>query len=293
MSIDATLLLNAVASGLLLGCLYGIAASGLAVSFGLLDLVNIAHPAFMVAAAFLIAWLFDATGCEPLLPACAIAPAIGLAGAAHYGLYHFFFERHGERSIRGLAFFFGLMFVVEVSLLLVFGADQQWVNASYSIGAISIGPVDLPLRMLVPAAVSLAALCGLFVFLKSTFLGRAIAAVAQDQEALRLVGVDPVRVKTIAFAISLSLAAVAGGALVVAQPVDSTSGQIFVGRLFAIVIMGGVGSLPGSLIAALLFGLIENLTATLLGPSWSPAVAFGLLLCFLALRPRRLLGAAA
>jgi branched-chain amino acid transport system permease protein len=147
--------------------------------------------------------------------------------------------------------------------------------------------------MLVPAAVSLAALGGLFVFLKFTFLGRAIAAVAQDQEALRLMGVDPVRVKAIAFAISLALAALAGGALVVTQPVDSTSGQIFVGRLFAIVIMGGVGSLAGSFIAALLFGLIENLTATLLGPSWSPAVAFGLLLGFLALRPRGLLGAAA
>jgi branched-chain amino acid transport system permease protein len=293
MTVDATLLLNAVASGLLLGCLYAIAASGLAVSFGLVDIVNIAHPAFMVAAAFLVARLFDATGYDPLMLACAIAPAFGLAGAALYRGYHFFFERRGDRSIQGLAFFFGLMFVVEVSLLLVFGADQQWVSASYSTGAISIGSVDLPLRMLVPAGVSLAALGGLFAFLKLTFLGRAIAAVAQDQEALRLMGADPVRVKAIAFAISLVLAALAGGALIVAEPVDTTSGQIFVGRLFAIVIMGGVGSLSGSVIAALLFGLIENLTATLLGPSWSPAVAFGLLLGFLALRPRGLLGAAA
>jgi branched-chain amino acid transport system permease protein len=125
-----------------------------------------------------------------------------------------------------------------------------------------------------------------------TFIGRAVAAVAQDREALRLMGIDPVRVKTIAFALSVGLAALAGGALIVIQPVDSSSGQIFVGRLFAIVIMGGLGSLLGTVIAGLLFGVIEDLTATLLGPSWSPAVAFGLLLGFLALRPRGLLGAA-
>ena len=77
------------------------------------------------------------------------------------------------------------------------------------------------------------------------------------------------------------------------QPVDLSSAQIFVGRLFAIVIMGGLGSLPGTLIAGLLFGVIEDLTATLLGPSWSPAIAFGLLLGFLALRPRGLFGASA
>ena len=124
-------------------------------------------------------------------------------------------------------------------------------------------------------------------------MGRAIAAVAQDQEALRLIGVNPVRIKTIAFAISLALAALAGGALIVMQPVDSTSGQIFVGRLFAIVIMGGLGSLPGSLDRRPAVRLIEDLTATLLGPSWSPAVAFGLLLGFLAFRPRGLFGAAA
>ena len=105
-------------------------------------------------------------------------------------------------------------------------------------------------------------------------------------------GVDPVRVKTIAFALSVALAALAGGALIVIQPVDSASGQIFIGRLFAIVIMGGLGSLPGTLIAGLLFGVIEDMTSTLLGPSWSPAVAFGLLLGFLAFRPRGLFGAA-
>jgi branched-chain amino acid transport system permease protein len=287
------LILNALASGLLLGAFYAFAASGLAVAFGLLDVVNIAHPAIMVAGAFAVAALCDATPLDPALATLIVAAPFAVAGAALYRTYHFFFERRGDEAIRGLAFFFGLMFLIETALLMIWGADQRFVEASYSSGVISFGPVDLPLRMLVPATASLATLAALYTFLKATFLGRAVAAVSQDREALRLMGVDPVRVKTVAFALSVALAALAGGGLIVLQPVNSASGRIFIGRLFAIVIIGGLGSLPGTLLAGLIFGVIEDLTATLLGPSWSPAIAFGLLLGFLALRPRGLMGAAA
>ena len=293
MTLDPVLLLNALASGLLLGAFYALAASGLAVAFGLLDVVNIAHPAIMVAAAFAVSALSEATRLDPALTTLIVTAPLALAGAALYRAYHFFFERRGDESIRGLAFFFGLMFLIETALLMIWGADQRFVEAPYTSGVISLGEVDLPLRMVVPAALSLVAFAGLSAFLKATFLGRAISAVSQDREALRLMGVDPVRVKTIAFALSVALAVLAGGALIVIQPVNSASGRIFIGRLFAIVIMGGLGSLPGTLIAGLLFGVIEDMTSTLLGPSWSPAVAFGLLLGFLALRPRGLLGAAA
>ncbi len=93
-----------------------------------------------------------------------------------------------------------------------------------------------------------------------------------------------------AFGLSAAFAALAGGALVVIQPVEPSSGQVFIGRVFAIVIMGGMGSLGGSVVAALLFGVVENLTATFYGPSWSPAVAFGILLLVLAVRPQGLFG---
>jgi branched-chain amino acid transport system permease protein len=293
MTLDPVLFLNALVAGILLGAFYALAAAGLAVAFGLLDFVNIAHPAIMVAAAFAVSALCAATGLDPALTTLIVAAPLALAGAALYRAYHFFFERRGDDSIRGLAFFFGLMFLIETALLMIWGADQRFVDSPYTHGLVSLSKVDLPLRLVVPAAASLAAFAGLSIFLKATFLGRAIAAVSQDQEALRLMAVDPVRVKTVAFALSVALAGLAGGALVVIQPVDSASGRLFIGRLFAIVIMGGLGSLPGTLIAGLLFGVIEDMTATFLGPSWSPAAAFGLLLGFLVLRPRGLLGAAA
>ena len=186
------------------------------------------------------------------------------------------------------------MFVVEVSLLLVFGADQQWVSASYSTGAISIGSVDLPLRMLVPAAVSLAALGGLFAFLK--------LHVSRSRDRRRRAGsggaaADGRRSRSRQGDRFRNFACAGGARRRRARCRCSRSirrpGRFSSGACSPSSSWAASGRCSGSLIAALLFGLIENLTATLLGPSWSPAVAFGLLLGFLALRPRGLLGAAA
>jgi branched-chain amino acid transport system permease protein len=290
---DLVLLLNGIVSGLLLGGLYAAAASGLAVSFGMLDIVNIAHPALMVMGAFTVVLIGTTLGLDPLLVAVLQAPLFYLLGIAIYGVYHHFFERRGEEALQGLAFFFGIMFIIEVGLVMAFGPEQRFLDPPYAFTTLRFGEIDLPLRMLAPALLALAALGALYLYLRRSFTGLAIAAVAQDAEALRLMAVDPVRIKRLAFGISVALASIAGGALVVVQPVEPASGQIFIGRVFAICIMGGMASLPGCLIAALLFGVVENVTATFYGPSWSPAVAFGWLLLVLAFRPQGLFGKAA
>jgi branched-chain amino acid transport system permease protein len=287
---DLSLLLNGVVSGLLLGGLYAAAAAGLSISFGMLDVVNIAHPAFMVLGSLVIAVLWSMTGWDPLLLAVLLAPAFWLLGAGLYGAYHHFFEKRGDEAIQGLAFFFGVMFIIEVGLVLALGPEQHFADAAYAATTWRIGEIDLPLRMLVPALVAFAAIGALVLYLRHSFTGRAIAAVAQDREALRLLAIDPVRIKRLAFGISIAFAALAGGALVVVQPVDAWSGHVFIGRVFAIVIMGGLSSLGGCVLAALLFGVVENVTAIFFGPSWSPAVAFGCLLLVLAFRPQGLFG---
>lgn len=293
MEFDWILLLNGIVSGLLLGGLYAAAASGLAVSFGMLDIVNIAHPALMVAGAFTVVLIGTALGLDPLLVAVLQAPLFYLVGTAIYGVYHHFFERRGEEALQGLAFFFGVMFIVEVGLVMAFGPEQRFLDPPYAFVTWRLGEIDLPLRMLVPGLVALSAVALLYLWLQRSFIGLAIAAVAQDAEALRLMAIDPVRIKRLAFGLSIALASVAGGALVVVQPVDPSSGQIFIGRVFAICIMGGMASLPGMVTAAMLFGVVENVTATFYGPSWSPAVAFGWLLLVLAFRPQGLFGKAA
>jgi branched-chain amino acid transport system permease protein len=128
------------------------------------------------------------------------------------------------------------------------------------------------------------------LFLSRTFMGRAIMAVAQDQEALRLMAASPIRIKRIAFAISIATASLAGAFLIIIQPVEPSVGREYIGRVFAICVLGGLGSLPGTIIAAMLLGVAESFTATFYGPSWAPAVSFGILLLTLAFRPAGILG---
>jgi branched-chain amino acid transport system permease protein len=177
-----------------------------------------------------------------------------------------------------------------VMLILVFGVDYRYVNAAYIGPNLHIGVIALPLRMLVPCLVSVAMFLGLQLYLSRTFIGRAIMAVSQDQLALQLMGADPIGIKRIAFGISIATASIAGALLIVIQPIEPSVGREYIGRVFAICVLGGLGSMPGTLIAAFLLGVAESLTSTFYGPSWAPAVSFGFLLLTLAFRPSGLMG---
>jgi branched-chain amino acid transport system permease protein len=146
------------------------------------------------------------------------------------------------------------------------------------------------LRLLVPFAVALVMVGGLQLYLSRTFIGRAIQAVAQDQLALRLMAANPARIKRIAFGISIATAALGGAALIIIQPVEPSIGREYIGRIFAICVLGGLGSFSGMVIAAVTLGVAESLTATFFGPSWAPAVSFGVLLITLAVKPSGILG---
>ena len=130
----------------------------------------------------------------------------------------------------------------------------------------------------------------LHLYLKHTFFGRAVLAVAQDPLALRLMGINPIRIREIGFAISIATAGIAGAFLVVIQPVQPSIGREYIGLVFAVCVLGGLGSIYGTLVGALILGLAETFTATFFGPSWSPAVSFGLLLLALGFKPTGLFG---
>jgi branched-chain amino acid transport system permease protein len=182
------------------------------------------------------------------------------------------------------------LFITEVSLVLYFGVDYRYVDARYIGPSWHFGILDIPLRILVPFLVSMLLMAALQIFLTRTFIGRAIMAVAQDQLALRLMAVDPIKIKRIAFGIAIATASLAGAFLIIIQPVEPSVGREYIGRVFAICVLGGMGSLPGTVIAAMLLGIVESLTSTFYGPSWAPAVSFGFLLLTLAVRPAGLLG---
>src|SRR5262249_12548178 len=207
---DPQLMMNAILSGLLLGGFYAVVTVGVSLSVGMLDLVNIAHPAFIMLGSYSAFLLNSAYGVDPILASLVVMPAFFLLGALVYQVYFVAFERRGQESLRGLAFFFGLLFISEVGLILTFGVDYRFVEAPYIGPSLHLGFLDFPLRMLIPFAVSLALLASLQIYLSRTFLGRAIAAVSQDPVALRLMAANPTRVKRIAFALSIATASIAG-----------------------------------------------------------------------------------
>jgi branched-chain amino acid transport system permease protein len=290
MDISADLLINAIVAGLLLGGFYAAVTAGISISFGMLDIVNIAHPAFIILGSY-IAYFFNINyGVDPIVVSIVALPVFYALGALVYQVYYLSFEKRGQESLRGLAFFFGLLFITEVSLILVFGVDYRYVEAAYIGPSIHFGLADLPLRMLVPCLVALVLFGVLEMFVSRTFLGRAVMAVSQDQFALQLMAADPIRIKRVAFGISIATASIAGALLIIIQPIEPSVGREYIGRVFAICVLGGLGSMPGTLIAAMLLGVVESLTATFYGPSWAPAVAFSFLLLTLAFRPAGLLG---
>lgn len=290
MEISPTLLFNAIVAGLLLGGFYAAVSVGVSISFGMLDVVNIAHPAFIILGSYIAYYVNSQYGFDPIVVSLVLSPLFFLLGMALYRIYYLCFEMRGQESLRGLAFFFGILFITEVVLILIFGVDYRTVRTAYTDTTLRLGVVDFPLRLVVPFLVSVAMIVGLQLYFTHTFFGRAVLAVAQDPLALRLMGVNPVRVKELAFALSIATAGVAGAFLIVIQPVQPAIGREYIGLVFAVCVLGGMGSIWGTLLGAFVLGLAESFTSTYFGPSWAPAVSFGLLLLTLAFRPSGLFG---
>jgi branched-chain amino acid transport system permease protein len=284
------LLFEAVLFGVLLGCFYAAVSIGLSVSFGLLDVPHVAHPAIMVFGSY-CTYLLGTYGFDPILAGILLMVPFFLLGMLVYRFYYETFEKRGsEAGVRGLAFFFGLAFIIEVGLILAFGVDQRFVQAGYIGSSLSLGDYRIPYRMLVAFGVALVLTVSLTLYLSKTFTGRAIKAVAQDEPALRLMGANPVRIKQWAFGIATAVSALAGAMLIIVGPVEPSLDRVYIGRTFCVVVLAGLGSMTGTLGAGLILGISESIVLMLFGASWAPAVAFGLLLVVLGLRPQGLFG---
>jgi branched-chain amino acid transport system permease protein len=284
------LLFEAVLFGVLLGCFYAAVSIGLSVSFGLLDVPHVAHPAIMVLGSY-CTFLVAGYGLDPIVAGLVLMPPFFLLGILIYRFYYETFERRGsEAAVRGLAFFFGLAFIIEVGLILVFGVDQRMVHANYIGTSLSLGDYRVPYRMLVAFGVALVLTVSLTLYLSKTFTGRAIKAVAQDEPALRLMGANPVRIKQWAFGIATGASALAGSMLIIVGPVEPALDRAYIGRTFVVVVLAGLGSMTGTLAAGLILGIAESIVLMMFGASWAPAVAFGLLLLVLGIRPQGLFG---
>jgi branched-chain amino acid transport system permease protein len=284
------LLFEAALFGVLLGCFYAAVSLGLSVAFGLLDVPYVAHPALLIMGSY-FTYLISSLGIDPLLSGVLLMPVFFLLGMGLYRFYYETFEKRGsDAGVRGLGFFFGIAFIIEVVLILMFGVDQRSVRASYIGSSLEIGDFRFPYRMLVAFVVALILTLALTVYFSRTFNGRAIKAVGQDESALRLMGANPVKIKQLAFGIATAVNALAGAMLIIVGPVEPAMDRIYIGRTFCVVVLAGLGSMSGTLVAGLILGVAESIVLMTFGASWAPAVSFGLLLVMLGVRPQGLFG---
>jgi branched-chain amino acid transport system permease protein len=292
MGLPLELWLEAVMFGVLLGCFYAAVSMGLSVSFGLLDVPHVAHPAVMIFGSY-CTYLLARQGLDPILAGLVLMAPFFILGMLLYRFYYEAFEKRGsDAGVRGIAFFFGLALIIEVGLVLGFGVDQRLVEAAYIGTSLKLGDVRIPMRMLVAFGVAICMTVALTLYMSRTFTGRAIKAVAQDEPALRLMGANPVRIKQWAFGIATAVTALGGALLIIVGPVEPTLDRVYIGRTFSIVVLAGLGSMTGTVAAGLILGISESIVLMHpgLGASWAPAVSFTLLLLVLGIRPQGLFG---
>lgn len=286
------LILNAVATGVVLGSIYALMALGLAITFGILHIPNVAHPAMVVAGAYAVV-MSNQYGLDPVLAGLIWSVPFYVLGRLFYAFYAGSFEaRGGGNTLQSLTLFFGASLIIEVALAVAFGTDLRSVNVGYVGHSLQLGMVVIPYRFLVPALVTPLVMLALRLYLARTHVGLAIRAVAHDERAVSISGLDPFAIKRHAFGIAMALAVIAGAALVITGPIDPFGGRVYIGRVFAIVVLAGMGAIPGVLPAGILIGVAESLVMSFLSPSWAPGVAFAILLATLGLKPTGLFGAA-
>lgn len=284
--------LNAIVSGVVLGCIYALLALGLAITFGVLHIPNVAHPALVIAGAYGVA-VVSGYGIDPIIAGLICAVIFYVIGLVFYEFYLRSFESRGRgNTLQSLTLFFGISLIVEIILVVRYGTDLRSVDVGYVGSSLQVGFVRVPYRLLVPALLTLPVIYLLWLYLHKTHSGLAIRAVAHDERAVSIAGINPAAVKRHAFGIATAMAAIAGSALIILGPVDPFAGRVHLGRVFAVVVLAGMGAIPGTLVAAVLIGVAESLVTAFVSPSWATGVAFVILLVTLAVRPTGLFGKA-
>jgi branched-chain amino acid transport system permease protein len=273
--------------GILTGGVYALLSSGLTLVFGVMKIVNLAQGAFLILSAYLNYTLWSRFGIDPLLGAFLVAPFMALLGVV---LYKTVVER-AQRIDHGLAIVatFGLALVAEGCIALIWGPDPVSATPSYFNNAFQIGSVVVPRAQLYACVMAVLITVVLQVIIRRTWLGHAITAASENPEGARLVGVDPARVGTAIFALAVGTTAFGGAALSFLYQFVPDSQDVWIGLTLSVVILGGLGSIPGVVAGGLVLGLTQALTSTYLSVRWSTAVPLLLILVVLTIRPQGLL----
>jgi branched-chain amino acid transport system permease protein len=282
------LVIQLLVNGILFGTMYGIAAIGLSLIFGTMRIMFLAQGTMIIFFAYLSYWVFNLLGVDPYLSLFIVVPISVLLGA---GLYQGLFREAAANEDKNISLLIavGLMFLVEALMTVGWGGTPRSITTGYTSLAFRPIGLDFPFTKLMGLIISILATAGVVLFLKKTFIGLAVKAASEDIVATTLMGISPHRVNSVAFAIGIGLAGVAGVEVATVYSFDPFFGFVFVLNALIALALGGIGSVTGALLGGIILGLLQSLTSFFLSGGWSDAISYGVFLLVLMFRPEGLL----
>jgi branched-chain amino acid transport system permease protein len=285
------ILITAVLNGLMAGAVYALVALGLTLIYGVLHIINFAHGALLSAALFSAYFAHRGLGLDPYLAAFVLAPVFFVLG---YALQRFIIgpaSRGDERNM--LLVTLGLAVLIENALLYAFRGDTRTVDLAYAFKSIDVGFTFLSVPRVISFAAVFVVALALWVIMTLSDAGKAIRAVAKEKLGAELAGIDVAHIYAMTFGLGTACVAIAACLLLPTYYVNPSAGNAFVLIAFAIVVLGGMGSVPGALVGGLIIGVVESLAGYFLGESLGQVGIFLIFIAVLLVRPRGLFGASA
>ena len=282
-------LIGALLWGVVIGCIYILLATGLNIIFGVMKLVNFAHGQLLMIGAYIAFTVTTALGLNPY-----IAVLVAMSGVALIGvvLERFTFRRVlGTDKLNEIFVSLGLIYVFENAAVLLWGNNAQQISSPLQGLQLSLSQdIAISYDRLSAILIVIVILVTLFLLLKKTKIGLAMRATSQKSNTSMLMGVNIEKVYIFTFALGAALAGAAGALYGILLPFNPTIGALPTIKAFAIIIIGGLGSIPGAVIGGLLYGIAENTAVYFLGATWQDAIAFALLIIVLVIRPTGIFG---
>ena len=277
--------------GLYAGCIYILLATGLNLIFGVMKVVNFAHGQLLMIGAYVTFTFFVLSGFNPYVLLAASVPILILIGVSIERLC--FRPILGTGKLNEIFISIGLIYILENVAAMIWGDEWRTIHSPFETITVQIGGMKIPADYLIIIAMTVIILVALWLFLKRSRLGRAIRATSQNRKAASLMGINVERMDMVSFGLGAGLAGAAGTLWVVSgQVFNPYMGSVPAVKAFAVVIIGGLGSIPGAVIAGLLLGIAENFAVFTVGGAWKDAVAFIILIIVLIIKPTGLFGEA-
>jgi branched-chain amino acid transport system permease protein len=283
-----TELATAVVTGVLLGGLYAVTALGLSLVFGVMRLINLAHGELITLGAYIAFELSTKAGFDPLVTVVIVAPALFLIGVP---VQRWLLTPLMSRDVtQPLLTTFGLSVIAQNLYIQLFSADSRSLNASYATSALRLAGINVPTIYLIAFGFGLVLCGGTHLMIRRTAFGREVRAAAEDAEAARTLGVDVGRVYMVLFGLAAAMAAIGGVLVGLTFSFDPTSGTDWLLTGFAVVVLGGLGSIKGTLVGGILLGLVESVGAAFFGDGYLEVIGLVTFLIVLTIRPQGLFG---